>query len=141
MAARTEDEAIGAAQPPGGLVGCEWAVDAFDCDPACLRDLATLRGLCDEMIETLGLNVVQPPAWHQFPGHAGVTGLYLLSESHLACHTYPEFALATFNLYCCRRLAPWPWPEVLRSHLAAGRVEVVELARGNVQGHSVGSRG
>lgn len=134
MAAHTEDEATPAADLHGGLAsglaGCEWVVDALECGPEQLRDLATLRGLCDQIVESLGLNVIGTPAWHQFPGHAGVTGLYLLSESHLACHTYPEFALATFNLYCCRPLPHWPWQEVLKDRLAAGRVEVLEIARG-----------
>ena len=113
-----------------GLAGWEWVIDAFGCEPSRLRELARLRRVCDEVIETLGLNVVQSPAWHQFPGHAGVTGLYLLSESHLACHTYPEYALATFNLYCCRDIAPWPWAQALTHQLSASRVEVVKLARG-----------
>ena len=40
--------------------------------------------------------------WHKFGGEGGVTGLIMLTESHLACHTYPEYQTATFNLYCCR---------------------------------------
>lgn len=131
MSASTEDDAIRSADLPQGPAGREWVVDALECDPMRLRNLATLRALCGEVVATLGLNVVGAPAWHRFPGHAGVTGLYLLSESHLACHTYPEFALATFNLYCCRPLPHWPWQDVLKDRLAAGRVEVLEIARGN----------
>jgi S-adenosylmethionine decarboxylase len=81
-----------------GLLGCEWIIDAYGCDPDLLRDLATMIRLCETMIEQLDLNVVGHPLWHQFPGQAGVTGLYLLSESHLACHTYPEVHVATLNL-------------------------------------------
>lgn len=130
MSASTEDDTIRPADFPMSPAGCEWVVDALGCDPLRLRSLATLQSLCGEVVATLGLNVVGQPAWHRFPGHAGVTGLYLLSESHLACHTYPEFALATFNLYCCRRLPHWPWEDRLKDRLAAGRVEVRELARG-----------
>ena len=84
------------------IVGVEWAIDARGCDPQRLRDPVLLRSLCNSVIDDLGLNVVGDPQCHQFPEPGGVTALYLLSESHLACHTYPEHQLATFNLYCCR---------------------------------------
>lgn len=116
------------------LVGCEWVIDAFECDPCRLSDLFVLQQVCDEVISSLQLNVVQTPMWHQFPGPAGVTGLYLLSESHLACHTYPEYGLATFNLYCCRDIPSWPWSDRLGRQLSAGRVEVMKLARGRTGG-------
>ena len=53
----------------------------------------------------------------------------MLTESHLACHTYPEFGVATFNLYCCRERATWPWEERLREMLGANGVRVRCLAR------------
>ncbi len=46
------------------------------------------------MIAALGLAVVGAPQVHHFGGPGGVTALYLLSESHLACHTYPELLVA-----------------------------------------------
>lgn len=114
----------------GTIVGVEWAVDARGCDPKRLRDPALLRSLCDSIVVDLGLNVVGDPLCHQFPEPGGVTTLYLLSESHLACHTYPEHALATFNLYCCRDRDVWPWQQRLREFLGAEDVRVQRLTRG-----------
>lgn len=111
-------------------VGTEWLVDAEGCLADLLRDIETLRGLCEEVIADLGLRVVGDPMWHQFPHPGGVTGLYLLTESHLACHTFPETGLATFNLYCCRPRPPFAWEERLRALLGAGRVTVRTAARG-----------
>jgi S-adenosylmethionine decarboxylase len=53
----------------------------------------------------------------------------MLTESHLACHTYPEFGVATFNLYCCRERPAWPWDERLREMLGAHDVCVRSLSR------------
>jgi S-adenosylmethionine decarboxylase len=115
-------------------VGIEWLIDAAGCWPEALRDLALLRRLCDRIIGELDLHTVGEAAWHQFPGPAGVTGLFLLTESHLACHTYPEVGLATFNLYCCRSRPVWPWEARLRELLGARRVTVRSAARGTVGG-------
>ena len=118
-------------RPEQGIAtGMEWIVDAFDCDPDRLRDLDLVGKLCDQLIIDLGLNVLGQPQRHRFPDPGGVTMLYMLSESHLACHTYPEFQLATFNLYCCRARAPWDWDGNLCKWLQAGNVEIKQITRG-----------
>jgi S-adenosylmethionine decarboxylase len=112
------------------IAGIEWIVDAVGCDPDRLRDLTVLRHVCETIVADLGLTAVGQPQWHQFPAPGGVTGLYLLCESHLACHTYPEFELATFNLYCCRQRPGWEWHDRLGEMLQADRVTVRTLTRG-----------
>ena len=67
---------------------------------------------------------------YSFPEPGGVTGLMLLSESHLACHTWPERRLATFNLFCCRKRREWLWADRLREMLGAEVVEVRMIERG-----------
>lgn len=112
-------------------VGTEWLVDAEGCSAELLRDIDAVRNVCEEVIADLGLRVVGDAMWHQFPQPGGVTGLYLLTESHLACHTFPETGLATFNLYCCRPHSPFAWDERLRALLGASRVTVQTAARGS----------
>ena len=83
-------------------VGTEWLIDASGCQPEALRDPQALRSLCARVLRELELRVVGEGIWHLFPPPGGLTGLYLLTESHLTCHTYPEFGVVTFNLHCCR---------------------------------------
>jgi S-adenosylmethionine decarboxylase len=111
-------------------LGSEWIVDATGCAPAMLASLSVMRGVCDSIIAEADLHVVGEPVWHQFAAPGGVTGLYLLSESHLTCHTFPEFGAATFNLYCCRRRQRLDWGTLLREHLLATDVSCREFARG-----------
>src|SRR5580765_7602615 len=111
-------------------VGYEWLVDAEGCRPESLGDLPTLRDLCAQIIGQLDLHVIGEGTWHQFPAPGGVTGLYLLTESHLACHTYPEQGIATFNLYCCKARPEWRWEERLTELLVATRVRVRFARRG-----------
>jgi len=112
-------------------LGTEWLVDAEDCSPELLRDIETVRSVCEEVVSALALRVVGEPMWHQFPQPGGVTGLYLLTESHLACHTFPETGTATFNLYCCRPRPRFDWEAALQNSLDAKRVTVRTAPRGS----------
>jgi S-adenosylmethionine decarboxylase len=110
-------------------VGTEWLIEASGCDAGALRDVERLRGVFARAVRELDLRVVGEPLWHKFPGEGGATGLVMLTESHLACHTYPEFRAATFNLYCCRERPAWPWAERLREMLGAETVSVRAVRR------------
>ena len=116
------------------MTGVEWVIDARGCDAARLTDKSILAELFDGIIRDLSLNVVGAPMWHVFPGAGGITGLCLLSESHLAVHTFPEHGSLCLNLFCCTPRAAWPFAERLRELLGADRVTVrhIERAYGNV---------
>ena len=105
-------------------LGTEWLIEASGCDAAALADLDRLRAVFNRVIRDLELNVLGEIQWHQFDHPGGVSGLALLSESHLTCHTYPEFRAATFNLYCCRERASWTWETTLKEMLGATEVKV-----------------
>lgn len=105
-------------------LGTEWLIEASGCDAAALADLDRLRAVFNRVIRDLELNVLGEIQWHQFDHPGGVSGLALLSESHLTCHTYPEFCAATFNLYCCRERASWTWETTLKEMLGAIEVKV-----------------
>ena len=112
------------------IVGTEWLIEATGCDPDALRDEAGIRSILSSVIDELSLKPIGA-VWHKFPGEGGITGLIALTESHLACHTYPEHGIATFNLYCCRTRPDWQWEGKLRSILGAGRVHITKIERGD----------
>lgn len=112
------------------IVGTEWLIEATGCDVERLRNEAALRAVFDAVIDDLGLKAIDS-IWHKFPGEGGVTGLVALTESHLACHTYPENAVATFNLYCCRTRPEWNWAIRLKNTLGARNVSVTKIERGD----------
>lgn len=111
-------------------VGTEWLVDAHGCRAEALRDLPLVRRMLEDVLGRLDLHVVGDGLFHAFGGEGGVTGIYLLTESHLAVHTYPEHDLATINLYCCRKRADFPWAETLTRVFGATRVDVRTIDRG-----------
>jgi S-adenosylmethionine decarboxylase len=109
--------------------GIEWLVDGRGCAPARLRDRANVVALLDRVVREMDLHVVST-AVHVFGGHAGITALYLLAESHLTIHTFPEAGVVTLNAYCCTPRTPAAWRALLAEHLGAADVHVRELSRG-----------
>lgn len=109
--------------------GSEWIVEAYGCDAVKLQDCARAERLFTEMIEQLALNPVAPAQWHLFPGEGGLTGLVLLSESHIACHTFPEFGSLCLNLFCCRPRPRWDFEQALQQLFGAETVRVREVSR------------
>jgi len=75
---------------------------------AVMGDTASLRALCLHAVAACGLSAVAElfhgyaPLAPAEPGApAGITGVVLLAESHLAVHTWPELGAVTLDVYVC----------------------------------------
>lgn len=110
--------------------GEEWIIDAWGCRPDALMSDDVLQTVFAQVVTDLHLRPIGAPLWHTFPGPGGITGLWLLSESHLCCHTFPETGYAAFNLYCCRPRATWNWADQLGRLLGAEKVAARCVIRG-----------
>ncbi len=104
-------------------------IEAEGCSANALRDAGVLRAVFSRLVADLNLKTIGEGVWHKFPEEGGVTGLIALTESHLACHTYPEHAIATFNLYCCKNRPEWNWAENLKELIGAKVVTVQKIER------------
>jgi S-adenosylmethionine decarboxylase len=122
------------------IVGTEWLIEATGCEPDALRNENAIRSIMSRVIDDLGLRSIGS-VWHKFDGEGGVTGLIALTESHLACHTYPEYGTATFNLYCCRTRPEWNWEGELKVTLDAADVVVTRIERGTRESEELGVSG
>jgi S-adenosylmethionine decarboxylase len=109
--------------------GREWVVEAFGCDPGRLCSLPLLESLFAAAVRELALHPVGDAKWHVFPAPGGITGVFMLAESHLTVHTFPEHGSLCLNLFCCTPRAAWNWEQQLAHFVGASRVQVRTLER------------
>lgn len=109
--------------------GAEWIIDGRGCPADVLRDGTTLRALFERLIADLHLTPVAPAVWHTFPAPGGITGFVILAESHLACHTFPEFGSICVNVFCCRERADFDAGTLLGEVVGATETVVRRVER------------
>ncbi len=109
--------------------GLEWIVEAHGCDPAALATQDRLEELFRLIVQAMDLHALGKTSWHQFPYTGGITGVSLLTESHLACHTFPEYQSLCLNVFCCRQRAAAGFEALLKVGFAPARVSVRQVER------------
>lgn len=73
--------------------------------PGLLRDGETLTRMVRQALVEAGCRIVAQSV-HAFDGGgAGVTGVFVLAESHAVFHTYPEWGYLGFDLFACGRVS------------------------------------
>lgn len=114
---------------PAGASGVEWLVEAHGCPMERLRDLQLLESLFERLIHDLDLHPCADAQWRQFDHTGGITGLTMLAESHLACHSFPEFGVLCLNVFCCRPRVEWDFARHLHDIVGSQSVVVRRIER------------
>ena len=73
---------------------------------------------------------VREVAFHKFSPQ-GVSGVVIISESHLSIHTWPELGYAAVDVFTCgTNVDPWDACKLLEQSLEADDVKGMEITRG-----------
>lgn len=83
-------------------IGRHLIADFYYCESAFLDDPTALERVMVEAAEQAGAEVRQT-SFYRFDPH-GVSGVVIISESHLAIHTYPEHGYAALDFFTCGRV-------------------------------------
>lgn len=76
---------------------------------------------------------VREVVFHKFSPQ-GVSGVVVISESHLAIHTWPELGYAAVDVFTCGdRVNPWVACNFLTNHFKAGHMAATEIKRGIIE--------
>lgn len=82
-------------------IGRHLIADFYFCEASFLDDPALLEREMVEAARSAGAEVRQACFYHFEP--QGVSGAVIISESHLAVHTYPELGYAALDCFTCGR--------------------------------------
>ncbi len=82
-------------------MGIHVIAELFGVDPERISRVDPLRRVLERVVSRSGLRAVHS-AYHQFEPH-GVSGFYLLKESHLSVHTWPEHGYVAVDIFTCGR--------------------------------------
>ncbi|MBS7616215.1 adenosylmethionine decarboxylase [Candidatus Bathyarchaeota archaeon] len=72
--------------------------------PEKIAKAENLREILDRVVAKSNLHVVSS-SFHQFEPY-GVSAVYLLSESHLSIHTWPEYSYVALDIFTCGEDGP-----------------------------------
>ena len=113
------------------VLGRHLLVEFYNCNPQELDNVAGIEKHMNDAAIACGATIVQS-SFHRFEPW-GVSGVVVISESHLAIHTWPEYGYASVDLYTCGdEVDPMAAYEHLRVMLEAKETEMQFLKRGNL---------
>jgi S-adenosylmethionine decarboxylase len=93
-----------------------------------LDDEARIQAALRDCVDACGATLLHIHT-HKFTPQ-GVSGVAVLSESHISVHTWPEIGYGAFDVFMCGDARPWEAVGVLKRAFEAGDVLVKELLRG-----------
>jgi len=80
-------------------LGHHYMIDILDVGPIIINNLEKIKTIMEEAIKIGEMTIVDSKV-HRFKPR-GFTGFYILAESHLSFHTWPEKNLISIDLYSC----------------------------------------
>ena len=99
------------------------------CDFDILNDINKVEEIMVNAALEAGAEV-RECVFHKFSPQ-GVSGVVVISESHLAIHTWPELGYAAVDVFTCgERVNPWDACNYLTDHFSAKNMTAKEMKRG-----------
>jgi len=80
-------------------LGKQFLAELYKCEPEILNNMDIIAAVLCQAAEISGATVIDKK-FHKFSPQ-GISGLVLISESHLAIHTWPEHNFASVDLFTC----------------------------------------
>ncbi|NLL19442.1 MAG: S-adenosylmethionine decarboxylase proenzyme [Clostridia bacterium] len=103
--------------------------EIYGCDFDILNDLKKVEEIMVNAALEAGAEV-REFVFHKFSPQ-GISGVVVISESHLAIHTWPELGYAAVDVFTCGdRVNPWDACKFLTEQFNAQHVDAKEVERG-----------
>jgi len=73
--------------------------EMYECDHDIINSVEQIEEIMLGAVEVSGATTVAP-VFHKFSPH-GVSGVVVVSESHFAIHTWPEYGYCALDIFTC----------------------------------------
>jgi S-adenosylmethionine decarboxylase len=94
-----------------------------------LDDISHIEATFRRCIEAAGATLLHMHM-HHFTPNGGVSGVAVLSESHISIHSWPEFGYAALDIFMCGEAKPHLAVEVIEKAFRPSEIIVKEILRG-----------
>lgn len=112
--------------------GVHFILELSGCDPDTINNLDEVRKTLTEAAKKANAEILQV-VFHRFTPQ-GVSGVVVISESHLSVHTWPEFSYAALDIYTCGlNTMPQRACEYIIEKFKAKNVFLTTLSRGEFE--------
>ncbi len=113
-------------------LGKHLLLDLFHCQSDALCDQEKLDQILTECVRLVGATIVQK-VFHPFePEGSGVSIVFVLAESHLSLHSWPEdkFRYVSIDMYTCGQCDPMKMLSYIKDQLKPTEVKEQLIIRG-----------
>jgi len=80
-------------------LGRHFIAEFYKCNQVIINDKKAVETIMTEAVRISGATIIKP-YFHTFSPQ-GVSGIIVISESHFAIHTWPEYRYAAVDLFSC----------------------------------------
>ncbi len=110
-------------------LGRQILVECYECNEEVLNDVSQIESILLEATRASGASIISHK-FHKFSPH-GVSGMVVIAESHVAIHTWPEYAYAAVDIFTCgETIDPWVIQEYLKKCFGSRNTSAMEMKRG-----------
>lgn len=90
------------------IIGKHIYANLYEPDPEVISNEELLREVVIKAARIANMNLVEVRSWKVEGGKGGVSVLALITESHIAIHTWTNYRFATLDIYTCgEKSDPW----------------------------------
>jgi S-adenosylmethionine decarboxylase len=117
-------------------IGHHYIVEASGCDPNVIGSVEKVQQILVKAAEMAGAHVWSI-SFNRFPPN-GVSGVVVISESHISTHTWPEVGYGALDIYTCgNTIDPEKAVIFAVEAFGASTSHITEITRGIDEGDSI----
>jgi len=117
-------------------IGHHYIVEASGCDAEIISNVGKVQQILVKAAEISGAKVWSV-SFSKFPPH-GVSGVVVISESHISVHTWPEYGYGAIDFYTCgQSVEPEKGLNYAVEAFGASTSHITEITRGIDEGDKI----